>query len=201
MAELKSAFKVNDAGIKTPIGEDTEEPPFKKLKLAPDVPVANEVQVPVATDATVTDAPNTKTGSKGKVKNVNIDKISTRNVPADRAPAFHGAEGTVLIDFQGTINRFRLVGPKSGEILRSVCMPADVESDESMKSEKKDLTWWKDYYSNPQNISRLKSQAESYLNSAPWKREYSALTVRLVQLLIFFTINPFFFNIGEIFNT
>ena len=54
-------------------------------------------------------------------KNVNLSKLSTRNVPAERAPLFKGPQSTQIIDFQGTINRFTIVGPNRFKVLRSVC--------------------------------------------------------------------------------
>lgn len=82
-------------------------------------------------------------------KNVNHEKLRTRNVPASRAPLFQGTEGVGIVDLQGTINRFHLTGPKAFEMLKCVCVPADVGGTESLDTPYPatrslgDLHWWK----------------------------------------------------------
>ena len=187
MAELKLAFKVLDTeSMNAP--EDSNEPLFKKLKLDSEILATTDVpqtKVPnppsISTECSET---NEKTVNMEKSvnmkksvnmeKNVNLEKMSTRNIPADRAPSYQGLEGTTITDFQGTVNRFRLVGPKSAEILRSVCEPADVESSE-LVSEKKDLTWWRDYYSSDKNKVNFKSETEAFKSG---NNANIALTVR-----------------------
>ena len=181
MAELKLAFKVLDTeSMNAP--EDSNEPLFKKLKLDSEILATTDVpqtKVPnppsISTECSET---NEKTVNMEKSvnmeKNVNLEKMSTRNIPADRAPSYQGLEGTTITDFQGTVNRFRLNGPKSAEILRSVCEPADVESID-LVSEKKDLTWWRDYYSSDKNKVNFKSETEAFKSG---NNANIALTVR-----------------------
>ncbi len=178
MAELKLAFKVLDTEFMT-ASEDSNEPLLKKLKLDPETSDEAKTQVLnppslLSECSEINEKSLNMEKSVNMKKNVNLEKMSTRNIPANRAPSYHGLEGTTITDFQGTVNRFRLVGPKSAEILRSVCVPADVESSE-LVSEKKDLTWWRDYYSSDKNKVNFKSETESFKSG---NNANIALTVR-----------------------
>jgi len=118
-------------------------------------------------------------------KNVNLSKLSTRNVPAERAPLFKGPQSTQIIDFQGTINRFTIVGPNRFKVLRSVCVPACVESTQSSPSDDQEkLTWWKSFYSNPENLQNFVADKSAFLANPDEVTRNISLTVRDPRLLL-----------------
>jgi ribonuclease P/MRP protein subunit POP1 len=194
MTELKSAFEVQDDYLKSSAEDlkSSEDNPkssaedFKSDADEPTEPAAKRIKLDKENSKTdVIASENLKTKEPAPAKNVNAEKISPRNVPACRAPTYFGAHGIKIIDFQGTMNRFRLVGPKSADILRSVCVSANVEPS-LPPIEKAGLTWWKEFYSNPDNLAGFKSQesAMERLGEKPGYQGNISLTVRDPRLLL-----------------
>ena len=88
----------------------------------------------------ITEEPPAKKAKKKK--NVNLEKLETRNVPFARVPKFKNEFRDVKIRLlKDTLNRFRLTGPESGLVLaktlRLTCV--DEENSDSGKSDKCDV--------------------------------------------------------------
>ena len=77
------------------------------------------------------------------------EMLKPRNIPHERAPKYQGKQGVTVTDLQGVINRFRLVGPKRFEIMKTTCVPSNVQPKENAnqsEGEKSGLQWWKKYF-------------------------------------------------------
>eukprot|EP00088_Acartia_fossae_P048508 TRINITY_DN5295_c0_g1_i12.p1 TRINITY_DN5295_c0_g1~~TRINITY_DN5295_c0_g1_i12.p1 ORF type:complete len:959 (+),score=235.08 TRINITY_DN5295_c0_g1_i12:40-2916(+) len=133
--EFESAFdeKIDDASEMEHEDDEVHEPPAKKQKLCHDDKENNKEQ---SKDTSTKDKKK-----KGKVKkNIEKEKLAPRNVPIERAPKYACKNGVSITDLQGVINRFRLVGPKKVEILKTSCVPTSLK----MKADKakKKGPWW-----------------------------------------------------------
>ena len=99
-------------------------------------------------------------------KNVNLSKLATKNVPAERAPSYLGVHGTRLTDFQGTVNRFTIVGPQRYAVLARVCVPAAIKPMNAGQTQPQegmeDLMWWKSYYSSEKFCQDFAAEKERF---------------------------------------
>ena len=118
------------------------EPPKKKQKTDEEPPKVEENQEKSEKPL------NDKTNKEKTVKEPEKEKLAPRNIPHDRTPKYKGKEGVTITDLQGVINRFRLVGPKRFEIMKTTCVPATVKPKEDANPAvgKAGLQWWKKYF-------------------------------------------------------
>ena len=85
-----------------------------------------------------------------------------------------------VTDLQGIINRFRLVGPKRLEILKTTCVPSSVipnKSDLEAPATKEGLEWWKDYYSIASRQKQNETENKIFEN-CKMVQNLTSLTVR-----------------------
>jgi len=177
--------------------DDDLEPAAKKLKIDSDSgenrlnPASLTLTEKPSSDTANTKPCTTQPSRIKPVKNVNLEKLEPRNVPANRAPTFTSPDQlATVVDFQGTINRFKLVGPNSAAILRSVCVPASVlpphAASESTSSEtNRQLTWWKQFYAQEEKQKHHQRQSIVLANlSSKCRQQNVAVTVRDPRLLL-----------------
>lgn len=122
-----------------------------------------------------------------KSKDVNAEKIQTRNVPFERTPKYVSGDGrTTMTLLKDTLNRFRLLGPKSYTVLSSAILPANI-----MKEEEEEVTkdceepkgqWWKQYFGEEERLQNHQKQVASWKQLAscahPPAKVVLPLTVR-----------------------
>ena len=98
-----------------------------------------------------------KNGHRKEKKDVNLAKLETRNVPVSKAPKFtNESTGVNVTLLKGTLNRFRLVGPESGQVLAGTLMPTEVNP---TTNEAK--SWWTDEYSTADAQGAFEAQNEA----------------------------------------
>ena len=99
-----------------------------------------------------------------KAKDINAEKLQTRNVPFERTPKYVSSDGnTSLTLLKDTLNRFRLIGPRSYSVLSSAILPANVilkeEEEEGVKEcDEPKGPWWKHYFSEKGRLQCHQSQ-------------------------------------------
>ena len=103
-----------------------------------------------------------------KSKDVNTEKLETRNVPFERTPKYISGDGsTSMTLLKDTLNRFRLLGPRAYRVLFSAAAAANVAVEVvegTAECEEAKELWWKHYYSEE---GRLQSHQQQV---AAWKQ-------------------------------
>lgn len=104
-----------------------------------------------------------------KPRDINAEKLQTRNVPFERTPKYVSGDGTTTMTLlKDTLNRFRLLGPRAYTVLSSATVPANVvveeEMEETTECEEAKGLWWKHYYGEE---GRLQSHQKQV---AAWKQ-------------------------------
>lgn len=101
-----------------------------------------------------------------KVKNVNAEKLETRSIPFERTPKYTSGDKSIMMTLlKDTLNRFRLLGPKSYTLLSSALLPANVVAEEKeikMDFEEPSSQWWKQYFGEAERLSSHQKQVASW---------------------------------------
>lgn len=101
-----------------------------------------------------------------RVKDVNAEKLETRNVPIERTPKYASSDRSITMTLlKDTLNRFKLLGPRSYTVLSGAFLPANVmpeEKEEKMDSKEPCCQWWKQYFGEVENLLRHQKQVASW---------------------------------------
>lgn len=101
-----------------------------------------------------------------KVTDVNAEKLATRNIPIERTPKYASGNKSIMMTLlKDTLNRFRLLGPRSYTVLSSALLPASVVTEEKeikMDLEESSSQWWRQHFGEAQNLLTHQKQVASW---------------------------------------
>lgn len=130
---------------------------------------SKDIEVPAGFSNNDDTSINKIEGEKNKVKenlhstkkNVNQSKVAKKNIPFERTPKYNSPDSSLKMTLlKDTINRFRITGPQSYNVIKTALYPADVTLRE--KDEAKDQPWWHQYYSDEDQQKIYKHQLETW---------------------------------------
>lgn len=170
LGEADSVIQMNDQETKLlEVSKEGDSP--MEIEEVNEVPKSEskDTEVPAGFSNNDDTSFNKIEGEKNKVKenlhstkkNVNQSKVAKKNIPFERTPKYNSPDSSVKMTLlKDTINRFRITGPQSYNVIKTALYPADVTLRE--KDEANDQPWWHQYYSDEDQQKIYKHQLETW---------------------------------------